>query len=174
MRKDIKSHPLSWHPETGGKIAPIVFHDDITISLGPDPSGERLQKLKGKILAGNYYPADAVQFFPTETTLKPGTRILQRAPIVPGLPWLVATSITEIFIAKTSDSEIHIGYITTARHHGRGIWQAKITRKPDNELEIRVWSTAMPNSLLFWLGLPWARFLQLRARRRAIEEFRQI
>jgi len=174
MRSDIQSYPLSWHPETGGKLAPIVFRDDITKSLGDDPTGRRFQKIKSKILSGNYYPSDAVQFTPTETPLKPGTRIFQRAPMIPGLPWPCATSITEIFIAEETPNSFHIGYVTTSRHHGRGIWQAKITHHKNCELEIRVWSTAMPNSFLFWLGLPWARYLQLRARRRAIEEFQKI
>ncbi len=174
MEKEIFQPQLTWDPQIGGKHSPVIFRDNITRSLGQDPTGQRFQKVTRQILAGSYYPADAVEFTPTKIPLQAGTRILQRAPIIPGLKWPVATSIVEIFIAKLTQDSLHIGYVTTERHHGRGIWEAKVTLLPNNELQIRVWSTASPNSILFWLGLPYARFLQLRARRRAIEEFRKL
>lgn len=63
-----------------------------------------------------------------------------------------------------------MGYVTTAHHHGRGIWQACLERK-GGVLTIRVRGIACPQSLLFWLGLPVSRYLQKRAWRRAIETF---
>ena len=174
MKRQIADYPLSWHPQTGGNASPITFRDDITVSLGPDPTGKRLKAIAAKILSGNYYPPDAVKFKPSELPLRPGTRILQNAPIIPGLAWPSATSIVEIFVADQTEDSLHVGYVTSTRHHGRGIWQARITRLKDHNLQIRVWSTAMPNSFLFWIGLPYARFLQLRARRRAIEEFQNL
>ncbi len=174
MRNDITTYPLSWHPTAGGKLSPIVFRDDITEPLGPDPTGNRLKQIKAKILAGKYYPENVIRFTPTETPLTVSTRIHQSTPIIPGISWLRATGVAEIFVVEETENSIHIGYVTTTRHHGRGIWQAKIFRLDNNELQIRVWSIAMPNSALFWLGLPWARFLQLRARNKAIQQFRNL
>ena len=174
MAPDIESYPLTWHPDKGGKRGPIVFQDDVTKPLGPDPTGTRLQKLKDLILSGHYYPQTVIRFTPTETPLKAGTRIHQAAPIIPGIPWPVATGITEIFIADETPNSLHIGYVTTARHHARGIWQAKIERNPQStELTIRVWDTVIPHSFLFWIGLPWARFLQQRALYSAINRFKK-
>jgi hypothetical protein len=172
MRKEINAYPLSWHPKTGGKLAPIVFRDDVTKSLGPDPTGTRLQKIAELILSGNYYPRHVIKFTPTEAPIKIGTRIRQSAPIIPGLPWPVATGITEIFVAEETENSLHVGYVTTTRHHARGIWQAKINRDPTTtELTIHVWDTVNPQSFLFWVGLPYARFLQQRALYSAIKRF---
>jgi len=170
----VYQHPLAWNPVTGGKRAFIWFDDETDESLGADPTGERFQKIGDLIFAGKYYPADTVEFFPTEVPLKPGVRIVQRARFFPTLKWPVAYSIVEIYLATRNETTIEIGYVTTKRHHGRGIWTATITRHPDNELTIRVVSIALPNSFLFWIGLPWARHLQVRAKWRAIQEFRKI
>lgn len=174
MDSKIHEPPLTWHPITGGKPSPVTFVDDLTASFGRDPTGQRFNKITEQILGGNYYPADAVQFSPTRVPLQVGTRILQRAPIFPGFNRPTIDSVVEIFIAELSCTSLHIGYVTTSRHHARGIWQAKITLLPSSELQIRVWSTAIPHSILYWVGLPYARFLQLRARRRAIEEFKKL
>lgn len=170
----IHQQPLAWNPETGGKRGPICFQDETDESLGADPTGERFNKIAELTFSGHYYPADAVEFFPTQIPLAPGVRILQRARIFPALNWPVAYSIAEIYLARQTETTIEIGYVTTKRHHGRGIWSATITRHPDHELTIRVVSTAFPNSFLFWIGLPWARHLQVRAKWRAIQEFRKI
>ncbi|MBX3114533.1 MAG: DUF1990 family protein [Fimbriimonadaceae bacterium] len=172
--KTIQQHPLAWNPLTGGKRGPVCFQDETDESLGADPTGARFQKIAELTFSGHYYPADAVEFFPTKTPLSTGVRIVQQARVLPALKWPVAFSIVEIYLAQQTANTIEIGYVTTKRHHGRGIWTATITRHPDHELTIRVVSTAYPNSLLFWIGLPWARHLQVRAKWRAIQEFRKI
>ena len=168
-----KEAPLSWHPDKGGKRGLICWDDDIEVSLGNDPSGERFTQISEKMLGGNYYPADAVvfdgEFRAQNRSLRVGDRVLQRAPVGP----IGFYSAVEIFRIERDFTHCAIGYVTTRRHHGRGIWQAELRRDGD-DLKLHVFSTASPNSWLFWLGLPIARHLQLRARRRAIEEFRNI
>lgn len=73
-------------------------------------------------------------------------------------------------MVEDEPSRLKIGYVTTTRHHARGAWSAEL-RLREGALSIQVQSTASPRSALFWLGLPLARWLQLRARRRALEEF---
>lgn len=168
---------LSWHPEKGGKRVWVCFDDRIVEDLGEDPGGSRFRAIAERLLSGQYYPPDAIEFFgeyaEREGRLRVGDRILQRATLTPFWPALAVWSMVEIWVADCDDDHCHIGYVTTAQHHGRGVWQAELTRE-DGRLKLRVESTACPNSWLFWLGLPLARGLQLRARRRAIEELRKL
>ena len=94
-------------------------------------------------------------------------------PIVPFLCLLSAWAMTEVFVAERSDSACTLGYVTTEKHFGVGKWQSTVVRERD-ELKITVKSISAPRSWLFWVGLPIARYLQKRAWRRAIEEFRAI
>ena len=163
---------LSWHPVTGGRRAWIRFEDDRTYDL----SGCSFNAIADRMMSGQYYPPDAVRFsgrFADERrTLRVGDRVLQVAPLlgVDAGPKLFSS--VEIFVAERAENYCKIGYVTTEFHFGRGIWTAELTQD-GNALRIRVKSTACPNSWLFWLGLPFGRALQLRARRRAIEEFKK-
>lgn len=99
--------------------------------------------------------------------------MLQNAPVlcVPFGPTF--KSVVEIIVVERDETRCCIGYVTTVLHHGRGIWNAELSRS-QGRLLLRVWSTACPNSWLFWLGLPLARGMQMRARRRAVDEFRRL
>jgi hypothetical protein len=166
--------PLSWSPTTGGNRAFICFTDHLIADLGPDPDGTRFEAISRRMMNGDYYPPDAVQFYglfrDEQRTIETGERIQQRAPLFAGL---FAWSMVEIYVAERQSEQCKIGYVTTEKHHGRGIWTATLTRS-DEKLSLAVESIASPHSILFWVGLPIARYLQLRARRRAIEEFRKL
>lgn len=169
--------PLSWHRTEGGKRSFVCFEDELVEDLGPDADGSRFNMIAERMLSGRYYPGDAVQFYglfqDENRHLRPGDRIQQRAPILPFWDGLVAWSMAELFVAEKTGSKCSIGYVTTQKHHARGIWRADLVLA-DGQLTLTVKSTAFPNSFLYWLGIPVARYLQLRARRRAIEEFRRV
>jgi hypothetical protein len=171
---DAKSAVNTWHPTKGGKRAWVCFEDSLTSDLGDDIDGACFEALADRMQSGDYYPSDVIEFFGEFRTekrfLRLGDRIVQRAKLFPKIPSLVIFSVAEIFVSERTDEYCHVGYVTTNKHFGRGIWQAKLTRV-GSELELCVESTACPGSLAFWLGLPIARYLQLRARRRAIESF---
>jgi hypothetical protein len=168
---------VTWDPVKGGKRAWICYEDKITEDLGPDPTGARFAIIAERMMKGHNYPPDAVQYYceahDTQRNLLPGDPVLQRAPIFPFIPWLGMWSMVRICVAERTDDWCILSYVTTTKHHGRGIWRAEL-RRIAGRLSIQVTSTTSPNSWLFWLGLPLARFLQLRARRRAIEEFRKL
>lgn len=172
-----QTSPLTWHPVEGGQRAWICFDDDKTYDLGPDPDAARFNRIADRMMSGRYYPPDAVQFVRSpdvgDAALQSGERILQRAPLFCRLGGPLLNSAVEIYVAMRTSELCRIGYVTTDFHYGRGIWTAELIRSGDH-LRIRVWSTASPHSILFWLGLPIARAIQLRARRRAIEEFRKL
>lgn len=168
-----QSAPLAWNPDKGGKEAFICFKDSLTTGIGPDENG-RFERIAEEMLSGCYYPADAVTFYgrfrDDHRHMKAGDRVLQRAPIFFGHNvW----SMVEIYVAEKTDQYCRIGYVTTTKHHGRGIWTATLTRE-GGELKLLVESVASPNSFLFWIGLPYARFTQLRARRRGIENLASL
>jgi hypothetical protein len=143
--------------------------------LGEDPTGDRFRAISERMLTGRYYPPDAVEFFgefqDRDGRLRVGDRVLQRAPFFPFTTALSAWSMVEIWLAEQTENRCQVGYVTTAHHHGRGIWQACLERR-DDKLTVTVKGIAAPQSLLFWLGLPVARYLQKRAWRRAIESFK--
>lgn len=172
-----ESAALSWHPVSGGRRTWLVFEDDKTFDLGPDADGTRIRKIAQLMLTGRYYPPDAVRVFGRFTLedrpIRVGDRLVQEAPLFCRWGGPLLPSSVEIIDASASDDECRLGYVTTEFHFGRGIWRAVLARG-DGRLSLHVKSTSMPGSWLFWLGLPVARYLQLRARRRAVEEFRRI
>ena len=165
---------LTWDPVAGGKRAWICFDDDKTYDLGPDPDRVRFNEIAERMTTGRYYPPDAVRFYGRfEDEWRPmraGERVLQEAPV---LGVFRAWSAVELFVVERTNDRARVGYVTTEAHHGRGIWEAELSWA-NGRLALRVKSTASPRSFLFWVGLPVARYLQLRARRRAVEVFRSL
>ena len=173
LQERAESARLTWNPFTGGKRAWVCFDDFKTYDLGEDPAGSRFEEISNRMMSGDYYPPDAVRFGgrfrEEERDLKVGDRIVQQAPLFGKLGGPLMPSAAEIYVAEKGTDRCKIGYVTTSIHVGRGIWSAELVRK-DGRLQLTVQSTASPGSWLFWLGLPYARYLQLRARSRAVEE----
>lgn len=168
---EMKDAPLTWDPVNGGKKAFICFTDSISCGLASVSNEYMFNQVADRMMAGQYYPKDAVEFFglfqDEKRDIRVGDRILQRAPLLLGLHvW----SMVEIYVAERGDDYCRIGYVTTKNHHGKGIWTATLISE-EGELRLRVESIASPRSFLFWIGLPFARYLQLRARMRAFQEF---
>jgi hypothetical protein len=151
---------------------PIFFDDHLATSLGKDPDGSRLQKIADLILSANYYPKDVIEFYIEGDQLEIGKRVLQIAPLTPwGFPKVY--SMVEISHLEITDNSITVGYYTTENHMAKGWWKAEFSLQK-GEIFLTVASLAMPGSIWYWLGLPIARSLQLRARQRAIERFQSI
>jgi|SRR5579862_7034966 len=172
-----RSADLTWDPVKGGRRPLICWVDSSFSFLGEDLDGSGFVEVSGRMLGGRYYPPDAIDFFgPWEDEgreLKVGDRILQRARLFPFSNWPVLWAMTEVFVAERTSTTCHIGYVTTRRHFGRGLWQARLSRTEEG-LELEVESISGPQSWLFWVGLPLGRYLQQRAWRRAILEFARI
>ncbi|MBS1702026.1 MAG: DUF1990 family protein [Armatimonadetes bacterium] len=170
-----ESAPLSWDPTKGGKRSFVCFEDSISEIVAEQAQPGQFEQAARQMLAGDYYPADAVQFFgrfrDENRNLAKGERVLQRARFFPFYAGLYLWSMVEIYVVEQTENTCRIGYVTTQKHHGRGIWTATLEQK-DGKLTLTVESTACPNSWAFWLGLPIARYLQLRARSRGIENIR--
>ncbi len=168
---------LTWDPVTGGKAPAICWCDSVSAYLGKDPTGKAFQTISRRMLSGRYYPTSVIEFFgmwiQEGRNMRPGDRILQRIRMFPILPWPILYAMTELFCAEYTDTTCSIGYTTTENHYGRGMWQATLTKDGD-ELELVVRSTAGPGSWQFWVGLPYARWLMVRARNKAIQDFTSL
>ncbi|MBS1722961.1 MAG: DUF1990 family protein [Armatimonadetes bacterium] len=166
----------TWNPETGGTRAWVCFEDHVVEDVGPDPDGSVFAALADRMMRGDYYPPDVIIFFGEFRSdgrdMRPGDRVVQQARLISFLYWPILWSVAEIYVAERTADTCTTGYVTTDQHFGRGIWRAVLSRK-DGRLTLDVKSTASPGSFWFWVGLPVARYLQLRARRRAIEDFRR-
>jgi hypothetical protein len=153
-------------PPRGG----VCFVDDRTFDLGAD-EGCAFDLVARTMLAGDYYPPDAVKFSgrfrDEDRPLQAGDRAFQQAPLWP-FSFIKLLSCVEIFVAERTETRASVGYVTTEMHHGRGEWRADLSRE-SQRLILRVQSVALPSSVWFWIGLPVARALQLRARRRGVE-----
>lgn len=167
----------TWDPVAGGHLPLVSWTDHMTTNIGSAVTEEAFDRLCHRMLSGHYYPPDAIECFglweEERREIRAGDRMLQRARIIPWLASIGLWSMTEVFVAERTATRCELGYVTTERHFGRGIWRAVLERA-EGEVELSVEGTAGPASLWFWLGLPVARMLQRRAWRRAIEEFVQL
>lgn len=166
-----KTAPRSWEPGQGGKVALLSWNDSLTKDLGEDSDGSRLQELGTKLLNGHYYPDDVIEFFgewqDEGRLMRAGDKILQRAHLAFGIKlW----AMVEVFVAEMSDDVCRLGYVTTQKHFGKGQWEIVI-RRNGSRLRLEVSAISGPGSFLFWIGLPIARYYQMRAWRKALSSF---
>jgi hypothetical protein len=168
---------LSWRLVEGGKLPLVAWKDHLSEDLGEDPDGNRFAEISKRMLDGRYYPPDTLEFFgpwmDEGREIRVGDRILQRARLLPFSSWPVLWAMTEVFTAERTATMTTLGYLTTKNHFGKGRWQATLERD-GTRLRLTVDAISGPGSLLFWVGLPVARWLQMRAWRRAFETFRTV
>lgn len=122
-------------------------------------------------VSGKYYPEDVIRFHFIGDRLRVGTRILQEMTIFSAITLF---AMVEITVCERSEQECRIGYVTTRRHFARGEWSARIWWEADSlELGFEVKAVTCPSSFWFWVGLPIARYYQMRAWRKAIASIRE-
>lgn len=166
--------PVTWRYGEDNRRPLVCWVDERRKTLVKGHRPQAFAAIADRMLGGRYYPPDALDFFglwmEEDRPIRVGDRILQRARLLPFAGWPVLWAMTEVFAAERTDSTCTLGYVTTRRHFGRGEWQATLTQTTEG-LELEVDSISGPHSWLFWLAMPIARALQLRAWRRAFEEF---
>jgi len=145
--------------------------------LGEDRDGSRFRAVSDLMMTGHFYPPSVIEFFGNwlldSLKIQKGDRMVQRARLFLSLPFPAFWAMTEIFVAEATEDECTIGYVTTERHFGRGKWQATLTLV-QSRLSLHVRATAGPGSFWFWVGLPVARMMMVRARLMAVEAFRRV
>lgn len=165
-----KRVPLSFESQAEPKFW-LRFIDSLTVNLGADPDRAKFKTISGWVETGHYYPREVIEFHLSTDRVQPGTRVLQVIRLLPFLPEMA--SMVEIDIFEKSATHLTVGYVTTEKHFARGWWRAHFSFEGEN-LMLKVESVAVPGSLLYWCGLPVARYLQLRARRESIKRFKTL
>lgn len=163
--------PLSWQPDNLGRVGPVSWNDHLHEELGFDPDGFLFCALADRVMHGRYYPPDVIEFFgrwqDEGRKIRKGERILQIAHLPLGIRLPV---MTEIYIAVDKEDYCEIGYVTTKHHFGKGRWHL-VAQRQDGRVTIDVDANSGPGSFWFWVGLPIARWFQMKAWRKAIESY---
>jgi hypothetical protein len=170
--------PVTWAAGRADSPGKVIWNDHRSEDLGEDLDGGRFTLIAQQMMNGRYYPPDAIEFFgpwiDEKRELRVGDRILQRARLLPFAPYPALWAMTEVYVAEWTPLSCTLGYVTTARHFGRGIWTAKLAHSPRSHLILTIEAQTAPQSWLFWVGMPVARWLQKRAWGRAVEVFRDL
>lgn len=154
-----------------------LFVDDISHDMGED-AGDRFDMLAASLLRYRFYPRTVMvwtsDFAVEEREARVGDRIgmALAIPVFPKLPPLFFPATTEVAFARRDADVAEFGYVATRAHYGRGLWRATLERS-GGRIRLRIRSRISPRAFAAILGLPVYRFLQLRARRLGVENFKK-
>ncbi|MEI7577454.1 MAG: DUF1990 family protein [Armatimonadota bacterium] len=158
-------------PEMMTGRALIEFNDSVVMGLGDSQS--LFDQIADHMMRGDYYPPEIIvfegEFRRERRDIRKGDRILQLARL-PFLFGYRTRTVTEISVAERRENYCRIGYYTTSRHFAKGWWQATL-KWEDDEYTLMVECQARPQSLVYWLAVPVARYMQERARKAAMSRF---
>jgi hypothetical protein len=164
-------------PVDGGDRATAVFADTHRVALGPW-SPEAFARIREALLGYRFYPAHVMvrrtQFEDEGRAVQVGDR-LGLGLLVPGLPGLapwMLPAVVEVDHVEAGSERCGLGYVTTRRHYGRGVWRAEVAREGD-QLLLTVSYHVRPSRWFVWCGLPVYRRFQLAAFRAGADQLRR-
>jgi hypothetical protein len=165
-------------PVDGGDRATAVFADTHRVALGPW-SPEAFARIRDVLLGYRFYPAHVMvrrtQFEDEGRAVRVGDRLGLGllVPSLPGLPPLLLPAIVEVDHVEAGAERCGLGYVTTRRHYGRGVWRAEVAREGD-QLLLTVAYHVRPSRWFVWCGLPVYRRFQLVAFRAGADNLRRL
>jgi len=165
-------------PVEAGDRATATFADAHRVVVGPW-SPEGFARVKAALLGYRFYPGHVMvrrtQFEDEGRAVRVGDRLGLGlfVPNLPGLAPLMLPAVVEVDVAEADDERVALGYATTRRHYGRGIWRAEVTRERD-ELILTVSYHVRPSRWFVWCGLPVYRRFQLAAFRAGADNLRRL
>jgi hypothetical protein len=165
-------------PVEGGDRATAVFADSHRVEVGPW-SPEAFARVKAALLGYRFYPAHVMvrrtQFEDEGRAVRVGDRLGLGlfVPNLPGLPPLMLPAMVEVDVVEAAVESAALGYVTTRRHYGRGVWRAEV-RREGAALVLTVSYHVRPSRWFVWCGLPVYRRFQLAAFRAGAENLRRL
>jgi len=165
-------------PVEGGDRATAVFADTHRVVVGPW-SPEAFVRVKAALLGYRFYPERVMvrrtQFEDEGRAVRVGDRLGLGlfVPNLPGLAPLMLPAIVEVDVVEAGAESVTLGYVTTRRHYGRGIWRAEVKREGE-ELVLTVSYHVRPSRWFVWCGLPVYRRFQLAAFRAGADNLRRL
>ena len=165
-------------PVEAGDRATATFADTHRVVVGAW-SPEAFARVKEALLGYRFYPEQVMvrrtQFEDEGRPVRVGDRLGLGlfVPNLPGLPPLMLPAIVEVDVVEAGAEQVALGYATTRRHYGRGIWRAEVKREGE-ELVLTVSYHVRPSRWFVWCGLPVYRRFQLAAFRAGADNLRRL
>jgi hypothetical protein len=165
-------------PVDRGNRETALFAETHRVVVGPW-SPEGFARIRSALLGYRFYTESVMvrrtQFEDEGRPVRVGDRLGLGllVPNLPGLaPWLLP-AIVEIDVVEATDERVALGYATTRRHYGRGVWRAEVTRAGE-QLLLTVSYHVRPSRWFVWCGLPVYRRFQLAAFRAGAAHLRRL
>ena len=165
-------------PVEGGDRATAVFADTHRIVVGTW-SPEAFARVQAALLGYRFYPEHVMvrrtQFEDEGRPVRVGDRLGLGlfVPNLPGLAPLMLPAVVEVDVVVAAAESVTLGYVTTRRHYGRGIWRAEVKREGES-LVLTVSYHVRPSRWFVWCGLPVYRRFQLAAFRAGADNLRRL
>ena len=165
-------------PVEGGDRATAVFADTHRVVVGVW-SPEAFARVKEALLGYRFYPEHVMvrrtQFEDEGRAVRVGDRLGLGlfVPNLPGLAPLMLPAVVEVDVVEAGAERVELGYVTTRRHYGRGIWRAEVKRDGES-LVLTVSYHVRPSCWFVWCGLPVYRRFQLAAFRAGADNLRRL
>ncbi len=165
-------------PVEGGDPATATFADTHRVEVGPW-SPEAFARIKEALLGYRFYPGQVMvrrtQFEDEGRAVRVGDRLGLGlfVPNLPGLAPLMLPAIVEVDVVEAAAESVALGYVTTRRHYGRGVWRAEVSRE-GGSLVLTVSYHVRPSRWFVWCGLPVYRRFQLAAFRAGAANLRRL
>jgi hypothetical protein len=162
----------------GGDPSTALYADTHRVVVGAW-SPEAFARIKEALLGYRFYPAQVMvrrtQFEDEGRAVRVGDRLGLGLfmPNLPGLAALMLPAIVEVDVVEAESERVALGYVTTRRHYGRGVWRAEVGREGDH-LVLSVSYHVRPSRWFVWVGLPFYRGFQLAAFRAGAENLRRL
>jgi hypothetical protein len=162
----------------GGDPSTALYADTHHVVVGAW-SPEAFARIKEALLGYRFYPAQVMvrrtQFEDEGRAVRVGDRLGLGLfmPNLPGLAALMLPAIVEVDVVEAESERVALGYVTTRRHYGRGVWRAEVGREGDH-LVLSVSYHVRPSRWFVWVGLPFYRGFQLAAFRAGAENLRRL
>lgn len=165
-------------PVEAGDPSTATYADQHRVTIGRW-SSEAFARVKQALLGYRFYPEQVMsrrtQFEDEGRPVRVGDRLGLGLllPNLPGLRPFLLPAIVQVDVVEDGPERAALGYATTQRHYGRGVWRAVVAREGD-EMILVVSYHVRPSRWFVWCGLPVYRRFQLAAFRAGAERLRGL
>ena len=149
------------------------FVDEFSILLGRASDDRVFERAAIRLLRYKFYPTSvlhaAAVFIREGRPPKTGERIVQRVKVIPGL----VDAVTMNIVTDVCDEPNRCGFriVTSNQQYEKGEWSAYITRDQEGNVTLDVKVISKPATPLPFVSSSFARALQRRAHRLALNSF---
>lgn len=149
------------------------YVDGFEVVLGTSDEHTLFDRAVQRLFRYNFYPdsvlKSAANFIRDDRPPEVGDRVVQRIRVIPGILDAVTMNIMKSVWHEPDRKGFTM--VTSERQYEMGEWTASISRKPDGEIALVVRVISKPSNRVPAIAGGFARSLQKRAHRLALESF---